>query len=63
MCFIKFYRTGVFEESVLKRTRESMSEEVTRRRRKLQIQIQQERGSVGLDMEDAWESWEMHAKK
>jgi hypothetical protein len=56
MCFIKFYRTGVFEESVLKRTRESMSEEVTRRRRKLQIQIQQERGSVGLDMEDAWES-------
>jgi len=43
MCFIKFYRTGVFEESALKRTGESMSEEVTRSRRKLQTQIQQKR--------------------
>ena len=43
MCFIKFYRKGIFDESVLKRTRESVSEEVTRSRRKLQIQIQQKR--------------------
>jgi hypothetical protein len=43
MGFIKFYRTGVFEESVLKITREPMSEEVIRSRRKLQIQIQQKR--------------------